>query len=271
MWHNFAMAYCALFSLLLSLPSQAATFESRVHGRVFYAKLDAEKPSFTYDSVTKDVSGKTTTVSTYYDKSGKPLITEKVETLHDEIQHYEYKQLQVEESGSADLVNGKMQMNFTSRLKNEKDNEDYDPTTVVAPMIGSLLQNKWDVLLKGETVNVRYLSIERLETIGFKFFMQAERTLNGKAVVDFLMKPSSIFIAALVDPIRITVAKDAPHNLVESDGRLAIRVTKKDPPEGRSDWKAIDARVEYEPPITATRNAPKAPSPLQPLATPMAR
>jgi hypothetical protein len=242
-----------IFALLASLPAFAVTTESRVNGKVFYTKLDPDTYSFTYDIVTKDVDGKTTTVSTYYDKTGKPLITEKVETLKEEIQHYEYKQLQVDETGSADLVNGKMQMSFSSRLKNEKDTEDFDGTTVVAPLVSSLIRNNWDALIKGDTVKVRYLAIERLETIGFKFFKDTERTLNGKAVVDFLMKPSSIFIAALVDPIRITVSKEAPHYLVESDGRLPIRVAKKQPPDGRSDWKAIDARVEYDPPLQAVK------------------
>lgn len=264
------MAYRAFILLLLSLPAFATTTESRVNGRVYYSKLDPEKPSFSYDSVKKDVDGKVTIVTTYYDKAGKPLTTEKVETLHDQIQHYEYNQMQVDESGVADLVNGKVQMSFASRLKNEKDSEDFDPSTVVAPMISTILQKNWDALIKGQTVKVRYLSIERLETIGFKFFKNTERILNGRAVVDFVMKPSSIFIAALVDPIRITVAKDAPHDLVESDGRLAIRVAKREPPQGRGDWKAIDARVEYDPPITATKDTSTSPAgPVQPVVPPV--
>ena len=113
-------------------------------------------------------------------------------------------------------------------------------------MIGPLLRKNWDKIMEGESIKVRYLAIERLETIGFKFFKDRERTLNGREVVDILMKPSSFFIAALVSPIRITVSKAPPHDIVESEGRTPIRWPKREPPTRRGDWKAIDARVEYE-------------------------
>ncbi|MGZ3658160.1 MAG: hypothetical protein ACXVCS_21570, partial [Bdellovibrionota bacterium] len=187
------------------LAAVSAQADTRVNGRVFYAKLDSQKASFLFDSLISEKDGKTSYLSSYYDKVGKPIIVEKVETEGDHILRYDYKQNQVEETGFATFEGGKIQMSFTSQGKTEKDTETYDPTTVVAPMIGPLLQKKWDLLMKGETVRIRYLSIERLETIGFKFFKDIERTLNGKPVIDIVMKPSSFFIAALVDPIRISV------------------------------------------------------------------
>ena len=242
-----------MVTLLLLSPNAWSDIDSRVNGRVFYAQLDQSKPSFFFDSLVKEKDGKTLAVSTYSDKSGKSLITESVDFQGDRILRYTYKQSQVDESGEATFEGGKIQMTFLRGGKTEKDSEDYEPNTVVAPMIAPLLEKKWDALMAGETIRIRYLAIERLETIGFKFFKDRERVLNGKPVVDIVMKPSSFFIAAIVDPIHITIAKEAPHWIVESDGRLPVRVPKREPPRTREDWRAIDARVEYDAPLTATK------------------
>ncbi len=79
---------------------------------------------------------------------------------------------------------------------------------------------------------------------------------NGKAVVDFKMKPSSFFIAAIVDPIRITMTKNEPRYLVEVEGRTPIRWASKQPARSRKDWKAIDARIEMAPPKEILPEAP---------------
>ena len=84
------------------------------------------------------------------------------------------------------------------------------------------------------------------------------------------MKPSSIIIAAVAPSFRITFEKEAPHRILETIGRLPVRLPKKDPPQSRDDWRAIDARMlmEYEtaiptapPPPPAPAIAPKAPNP----------
>jgi hypothetical protein len=63
-------------------------------------------------------------------------------------------------------------------------------------------------------------------------------------VVDIILKPSSFNIAALAPSIRITVKKEAPHGIVETFGRLPVRIPERDPPLTRKDYKAIDALLQ---------------------------
>jgi hypothetical protein len=239
-----------LLAILLfsCLPSHAATTETK--GRVFYSALSKDSASFLFKSRRIESKGVISIDSTYTDMQGKPLISEEVDLDGDRPLRYSYNQFQVDDFGDAQFVQKKVQMTFKSSGETSKDSEDFDPTTVVAPMVQPLLQKHWDEFMKGDSIHVRYLAIERVETIGFKLFKDEERVYKGKPAVDILMKPSSFIIAALVSPIRITVMKEAPHWILESEGRLAIRWPKRIPPYSRDDWKAIDARVEYDIPVT---------------------
>jgi hypothetical protein len=235
---------------------------------VFYEKLDPKDPSFLFQSRITDNGPRRTVVSTYSDKDGKPVIVEETEIEGDRLVAYKYKQDQVNEAGEASFQGDKVNLTFVnSNGKSETDSEDYDPTMTVAPMIQGILQRRWAEIEAGDSIKIRYLAIERLETIGFKFFKNGERVVNGKTLVDIKMKPSSIFIAALVDPIIITVMKDEPHWIVQSDGRTPIRVSAKQPPTNREDWKAIDARVEYDAPVEVAAVQP-APASLPPSPPP---
>lgn len=239
----------AALSFLAILPSAALAATTEVKGRIFYDALDSKNPSFLFYSLVQENGTHKKVVSTYTDMQGKVLVLEESEFENDRPVRYVYRQEQVKDSGEAKFKNEKMDLVFTEDGKTETETESYDSSLIVAPMIESILQKNWDALMAGDELKVRYLAIERLETIGFKFFKDKERTLNGREVVDILMKPSSIFISALVSPIRISVTKAAPHAIVESSGRTPIRLSEKKPPTSRGDWKAIDARVEYDLPV----------------------
>jgi hypothetical protein len=242
-----SLSVCSLAAIA---PSCVLASQTEVHGRVFYEKQSTDKPTFLFSGkLIEEKDGVTKAVNTYTDMAGKPVMVEETELHGDRITRYVYKQEQTGDSGDATFYSGKIQYTYTEGGKTDKDSESYDPATIVAPMIQPLIVKRWDDLMKGESVFVRYLAIERCETIGFKFFKDGEGTVNGKSVIKIVMKPSSFIIAALVDPIRISVTKDAPHYLVESAGRTPIRWPKHSPPQTRADWRAIDARVEYDAPV----------------------
>ncbi len=228
----------------------SALADHEVNGRVFYDALDPKNPSFWFHSVVTENGTKKKVVSTYSDKQNKPLVVEESEFENDRLVAYRYQQLQVSEHGEAKFRGQTMDLSFFEDGKTETDSEEFDSSLIVAPMIGSVLQKNWPTLVAGDDLKVRYLAIERLETIGFKFYKDKERKLHGQDVVDIVMKPSSVFISALVSPVRIAVTKAEPHWIVESNGRTPIRVPEVNPPRSRKDWKAIDARVEYDAPKT---------------------
>ena len=54
--------------------------------------------------------------------------------------------------------------------------------------------------------------------MGFKLFQEKAFEKDGKPVVEFIMKPTSIIIAAIVDPIHFIFSKEN-RDIVEIDGR----------------------------------------------------
>lgn len=237
------MGLAWLLYFLAPLSSPAAI---EVRGSIFYELADAGAPTYFFRSLETIEHGIKSIENFYTDKSGAVLAKEEGEFEGDRLMRYSYRQTQVSESGEAQIEGNRISMSFSSQGATKTDHEDFDSALAIGPMIPGFLQKNWDALMREETLKVRYLVIERLETIGFKFFKEGERTIRGHSVVDIVMKPSSIFIAALVSPIHIFMTKEEPHRLVETNGRTPIRVPEKMPPLTRRDWTAIDARIEYE-------------------------
>lgn len=240
----------------LFLPAALAHGDSETSARIYYEKLSAESPSFFMRTVESVKDGKRLVITTYTDKEGKELAREENTLEGNRLLRSVYKQHQVDEQGELYFKDGKAFFSFTDKDGTETDSEDIEPDMILGSMIGEYLERQWDALMKGETTHVRYLAIERCETIGFKFFKDKEYTQDGKPVVDILMKPSSFFIAALVDPIRFTFTKEEKPRMIRVVGRTPIRWPKNHPPKNRGDWRAIDARIEMDPPKEAPAPAP---------------
>jgi hypothetical protein len=250
------LAFCA------GLNAQAAI---EVRGRVFYDKLDSKEPSFFFLSTDETKDGQRVVTTVYSDKEGKELVREENTFAGGKLLRSKYSQNQVNEHGEVTFKDGKALFTFTDGKGTESESEDIVPDMILGSMIGDHLINHWDELVKGESVHVRYMAIERCETVGFKFFKSAERNVGGKPVFEFTMKPSSFIISAIVDPIRISVTKDEPHRIVEVEGRTPIRWPKVQPPQSRKDWKAIDGRIEMDPPRALEAPAQPAPEPAAPV------
>jgi len=222
--------------------------ETEVRGRVFYNKLNTKEPSFFFHSLDSVVGEKRVVVTTYTDKDGKELGREENSFEGGKHVRSVYKQLQVNDHGEVFFKDGKAHFTFTNPGGTENESEEIVPNMVVGSMVVPHLLRNWEELMKGDSVYVRYMAIERCETIGFKFFKDRERVVDGKTLVDFKMKPSSFLLSALVDPIRFSITKEEPRRIVEMDGRTPIRWPKSEPPTSRKDWKAIDARIEFDAP-----------------------
>lgn len=239
-----------VFLALLCLPNtvNASAPSSEVRGRVFYDQLSKKEPSFFFHSKETIQNGKRVVTTVYSDKDGKELVREDNYFEGEKLVRSVYKQNQVSEHGEVSFKDGKAHFTFTDHDGTETDSEDAVPNMILGSMIAPHVLSHWKELMAGDSVKVRYMAIERCETVGFKFFKEGERTLDGKAVVDLKMKPSSFIIAAVVNPIRLTFTRDEPRYLVEVEGRTPIRWPRVEPPKSRRDWKAIDARITFDPP-----------------------
>ncbi len=199
------------------------------------------KQLFSYERIEIKEANTLKVVTKFKELDGKTNCEETLSYENNELKKYVYNQVAVGDLGEAEFREGKIFYHFHSGTTDKTDHEDLEPNTLVSDMIESFLQKNWDLLEKEETLKIRYVLVERLDTIGFKFFKVKDILYEGKNAILVRMKPTSIFIAALAPSIELVMQKDAPHKLLETRGRLAIRVPEIPKPQSRKDWHAIDA------------------------------
>lgn len=205
-----------------------------------------EKPSYLFSLNVEKKGDSVHSKSIFTDLAGKALVEETSVYRDQSLVSHTFQQLQVDEKGSIDIRDGKVFYSFTSQGKTHTETADIEPEMVISDAIVPYILQHWDQLEKGETLKVRFLLLERQESIGFKFYKDKEHNFKGKDAVDILMRPTSIFIAQLVPKIRFTFEKAAPHRLIESVGRTPIRVPEVPNPKRRKDYRALDGRMEWE-------------------------
>lgn len=140
-------------------------------------------------------------------------------------------------------VNGKVSLNtqtVTFTLGDKTSEEDFQSNVLSKNQVVPHLYQHWNELMAGETISIRLLVVDRAETVGFKFFKEEETTYKEKQIVSIKMKPSNFIIAALVDPLIFKFEKDAPHKLLEVNGRVVPKQLVDDK------WKDLDAVTVYQ-------------------------
>ena len=114
------------------------------------------------------------------------------------------------------------------------------PDTLIDDTLYPFLLAHWDSLRQGDAVKFHFISLDWERTFEFALTKTGEAVQRGRPVVLITMKPTSIFVAALVKPLIFTVEKDSPHRLLSYIGRTTPRVKK-----GRS-WKYLDAETVFD-------------------------
>lgn len=251
-----------MFPLLaICVATPAISFADEiVRGKIF--DPESGKLLFQYENK-KGNSGAGAFSQTRYEEldSGKPAVEEEMLFESGKLKAYKYKQHQTDESGTIEIRDGKVFYNYMEQGKSSTGDEKFEEGMIVPDQIEDTIRASWKQLEADESVKIRILLLERQDSVGFKLFKDKDRELKGKPAVDIVMKPSSIFIAAVAPSFRVTVEKESPHRLLEIVGRLPVRMPKVNPPQKRSDWKAIDARVEMD---YSAGESPAAPAPSTP-------
>jgi hypothetical protein len=237
-----AFAKGFLLCLAICVSSNAIAAMESTRGKIFYPEESLDTP-FTY-LYEKSVKGADTIGKTqYFDSSGKVVIEEETVYEDGKFRLYKYHQLQTNEKGTVEIKGKKVFYHYTSEGKTYTEEDDVEERMIVPDMVVDTYRDSWDELMKDESVYVRFLLLERQESIGFKFFKERDLEYEGKSAVELIMKPSSFIIAALAPKIRLIVEKNPPHRLLEMRGRLPVRIAKVNPPKKRNDWRAIDGRL----------------------------
>lgn len=212
-----------------------------IFGKVYERGTDKTKPIYKYERKIWEDGDHSKAIAKYTDLEGKVLYEENYTFKGTQILSYNYDQKQVGDLGVAEFNGSKISMKFTEEGKT-KTKELEDKGILILPMlIASVLHEHWDQILAGDSVDTRYPLVERLDTVGFSFKKKKELTYNGIEAIQIQMKPTSFIIASIVDPIMMIYEKNGECRLLESDGRLPIRISKwGGVPQKRGDWKAMD-------------------------------
>lgn len=138
----------------------------------------------------------------------------------DRVVEYSVDKLQTGEKGKIDVQGNQIHFWFKDRKGQVKTGEEkLDGNFVVGLSIRDFVRANWKDLMGGKSVDLRFGVPERQETVGFEIFKDREtRDAKGRNLAIFKMKPTSIFIAALVRPIYFAFDK-SNENLVEFNGR----------------------------------------------------
>jgi hypothetical protein len=145
----------------------------------------------------------------------------------------------VRDSGKAKIV-----FEYTKDGKRKTASETFHNDTVNNDMIYPFLAAHWTELMNGDAVKCRYIVLSRTETIGFEFVKQRETTARGMPVVIVKMAPSSMLIAAVVDPLIFTIEKNGQHRVLDYDGRTTPKIKQGDK------FKDLDALTVFDWAIT---------------------
>jgi hypothetical protein len=226
------------FSLLIfaaqsMMSAQAAPFTGDV-----YQLGDLKKPLFRLERTEEGKPEKLTTRGKFTSLDGKPVVNEEAILENGSLRLYKQDHLQLAESGTVEVKDGKVLFQYTRNGKTENASEKATDNLIVGPNTMEFLHKHWTGILAGETVHARFAVPDRLETVGFKFFKTAELDKDGKTTVTVRMKASSIVIAALIDPLDFQIDK-ATLRLNALKGRTLPKLLVK------GSWKDLDAQIFY--------------------------
>jgi hypothetical protein len=186
---------------------------------------------YNYKRTIEKLPNQTVSKREYSDTAGNIVATETATYEGDKVVKMELDQKQTGEQGNFTIKDGKIFFTYTKDGKTKTDDEKLEPNNISSDEIAPYLVKNWEKLMKGDTIDIRFPVIARQETVGFKFFKDRDDEKN----VYIKMKPTSIVIAAIVNPLLFKMEKDGEHRVLEVDGRVTPK--KK---EGDS-WKDLDA------------------------------
>ncbi len=235
---------CVLSRLLIGVLLIGGSMGSRsgraenLEGTAYEPKTNHSKELFHFrcEDTIKD---KLRTIHSYFTGlDGKELVSEEVTVTDGKLTRYLVHHKQTGEEGSLDVKDGKLLFSYTRKGSTDTNEEKAPDNLIIGPLIVGYIQSHWDEILKGDAVPVRFAVLDRKETVGFKLEKESEFERNGKKVIQVKMKPTSIFIAAIVDPIHFILSKDNKE-ILEIDGRT---LPKR---EDKGSFKDLDPEILY--------------------------
>ncbi len=186
---------------------------------------------FKYErSVTKKLD-ESVVARTFSDPQGDIVAVETCYYKGDKLTKMEIDQKQIKGKGFYEVKDNKVSFQWEQDGKKKSDIEDLKENMISTDEVVPYLHKNWNALMKGDTLNIRFPVIDRAETVGFKFFKDTE---TAETVI-IKMKPSSIIISSLVNPLFFKFQKTGDLRLLEVNDRVTPKL------KDGNKWKDLDA------------------------------
>lgn len=179
--------------------------------------------------------------------NGTVAAEEKVLYESNQLVSFEMQEFQAKVSGSLqigpdpkDVASQKIFIGYARGLNPPKGHaRTLQTNTEIDDTLYPFLMAHWADLMHGDAVKFRFVSLEWERTFEFRLLKTGESVENGQAIVQITMKPTSLFVAKLVNPLIFAVEKNGSHRILSYIGRTTPRVKK-----GNS-WKYLDADTVF--------------------------
>lgn len=209
-------------------------------GTVYEQGSQKSKKLYTYQNNATEAGELTNVRAEFLDQSGEVVVREDSVLKGLEVVSYKIDHRQLKNQGSIEVREGKIYFTKTNSDGSKKtDDESLGKNFVVSMSFTRFVKSKWQDLVRGEEVEIRYGVWDRLETVGFTLSKTGEETINNQQIIVVRMKPTSFVIAALVKPVFFKFSADGS-TLIEMNGRIAPKKL-----DGNS-WKDLDAEIVYQ-------------------------
>ncbi|MBL7716448.1 MAG: hypothetical protein JNL01_13365 [Bdellovibrionales bacterium] len=217
----------------ITLKGNVYEWTSKGRGDLLFrqTRIDTEK--------TDDTGTTSQTESLYTDTVGRTVVRESMQAKNGKPTFFFFERLQTEESGKIEVRDGKAQYSYTKQGKTKTDVSDAGESFVFPPSFLIYVQTRWKEFLDGQSISMRLAVLERLEDFGFKFFKVSESKVQGKTLYEAKLKPTSLLIAAIVDPIEFTLDEEKIVKRVK--GRMPMK--KK---VGEGEFEDFVGEIIYE-------------------------
>lgn len=212
-----------LGTLFLISTVEAAPVSITLKGNVYEWTKKKGRGDLLFRHTRTDVESpeETKTDSLYVDTVGRTVVREHLESKDGKPTLFFFERPQTDESGKIEVKDGKAHYTHTVAGKTKTDTTDAPESFVFPPTFLLYVQKHWKDFLAGESINMRLAVLEMRDDFGFKFFKVAQDEVQGKTFYSAKLKPTSLIISAIVDPIEFTL--DDQKRVKSVRGRMPMK------------------------------------------------
>lgn len=210
-----------------------------IRSKIYEAGSNRTKLLFEMTREEKTEGNQTAITESFTDLQGHEVFRTETKLQDGKFVSYDLQQKQLHESAKIEAKNGKLSFEYTDHDgKVKKDEESWRDNFVVGATLFRYVKAHQSDLLAGKDIDMRFGVPERRETVEFKIFKDEEKKIDGRDVIIAKMKPTSVIIAALVNPLYFYFDK-ASGRLIEFRGRILPKLKEGD------HYKDLDAETVY--------------------------